>query len=244
MSDLPSDRFDLQRLVRDQLDLTLTADQGAAFERYRDLLLTWNAHTNLTAITDPFGVTVRHFLDSLLLLRVVNPPDGARLIDVGTGAGFPGLPLAIVKPAIKVTLLEATGKKTAFLAEVVRALGLPNVTILTSRAEDAGQMVDQREHYDLVTARAVAQLSILTEYLLPLCRVGGQCIALKGESAAAEIDAASPAIRLLGGKVARLEKVTLPHVADPHYLIVIDKIAPTPALYPRRTGVPSKKPLT
>ena len=233
----------LPQAAHDLLGLDLSAEQQGAFERYQRELIAWNDRVNLTAITDPLAVEMRHFLDSLTIQRAARLSAGMKVIDVGAGAGFPGLPLRIVFPAIQLTLLEATGKKIAFLEHVVSELNLTGVKTVNARAEEAGQESAYREQYDLVVARAVARLPILVEYLLPLCKLGGRCIAMKGESAMAEINLAEHAIRLLGGKFVQVTAVELPHVTETHYLIVIDKVAATPPHYPRRPGIPSKKPL-
>ena len=214
-----------------------------AFSIYADELLAWNEHTNLTAITAPEDVEMRHFLDSLSVLLAVPLTPGLRVIDVGTGAGFPGLPLRLLCPFIELTLLEATAKKTAFLEHIVSRLKLNNVRILTARAEEAGQDAATREKFDLVLARAVAQMPVLAEYLLPLCRVGGRCIAMKGETAVVEAQQAENALRILGGHVEKIIPVELPQVPDTHYLVVIQKVAATPEPYPRRPGIPAKRPL-
>ena len=233
----------LHEHAADLFGLSLTPEQQAAFSFYERELLAWNTHTNLTTITDPEAITVRHFLDSLSVSPVLPRTEGIRLIDVGAGAGFPGLPLTIVFPRIQVTLLEATGKKTRFLNHIITTLNLPNATTLNARAEEAGQMPDQRAQYAVAVARAVARLPALLEYLLPLVQIGGQAIAMKGETAPEEIADARRALDILGGQVKSVEAVKLPGLEDIHHLIVIEKIAPTPPQYPRRPGVPTRKPL-
>jgi 16S rRNA (guanine527-N7)-methyltransferase len=225
------------------LDIHLTDTQVAQFDTYAAELVAWNERVNLTAITDLPAIQVRHFLDSLTLIQAGILPDGARVMDVGTGAGFPGLPLQIAFPHIHTTLLEATGKKVAFLDHVIHALGLANARTVQFRAEEAGHLPEHREQYDLVTARAVARLPSLAEYMLPLTRIEGRCIAMKGASALTEAADARQALAVLGGRLAGVEAVTLPGVDEPHYLVVIEKIAPTPSVYPRKPGIPTRKPL-
>lgn len=228
------------------LGIAITPAHEAAFERYALELAAWNAHTNLTAITDPVGVRVRHFLDSLTLARMLpaaQAQTGLKLIDVGSGAGFPGLPLKIVFPDIEVTLLEATGKKIAFLRHVVEILDLSGVTFVNARAEEAGQNPDYREQYNIVAARAVARMPVLAEYLLPLVAVGGAAVAMKGSSAADETKSARKAFDTLGGKLRGIETFQLPETDESHHLVIVDKIAPTPAMYPRRPGMPTQKPI-
>jgi 16S rRNA (guanine527-N7)-methyltransferase len=233
----------LVRCSRELLGVDLTPEIQRAFSLYADHLLAWNKNINLTAITDPQAIEMRHFLDSLTVIRAISFQRSQRVIDVGTGAGFPGLPLRLVYPFIDLTLLEATAKKTAFLEHIVNVLKLGNVHVLNTRAEDAGQTLTTREQYDLVLARAVAHMSVLAEYLLPLCKVGGRCVALKGESAAAEVQQAESALRILGGHVEKVIRVELPQVTETHHLVVIEKIAATPPKYPRRAGIPGKRPL-
>lgn len=242
----PPAPINLDRLVRHArslFGLTLTPEQQRAFRTLAAELLAWNQHINLTAITEPDQIETRHFLDSIAVVRAVTLQPGQRVIDVGAGAGFPGLPLRILFPKIALTSVEATSKKTDFIRHVANRLDMPDVTVLHARAEEIGQDAAHREYYDVALARAVAYLPVLAEYLLPLVRIGGKMIALKGESAAREASEAEAALRLLGGEMKRLIAVELPEVAETHHLIVIEKVAATPAQYPRRVGVPSRKPL-
>ncbi|MBI5959205.1 MAG: 16S rRNA (guanine(527)-N(7))-methyltransferase RsmG [Chloroflexi bacterium] len=233
----------LVKCSRELLGLELSTEAQRAFGLYAEQLLAWNQDINLTAITDPQSIEMRHFLDSLSVIMAGPLLPGQRVIDVGTGAGFPGLPLRLIYPQIELTLLEATAKKTRFLDHMTTLLGLNNVRILTARAEEAGQIDAHREKFDVVLARAVAQMPVLSEYLLPLCKVGGRCVALKGETAAAEVQRAENALRILGGRLEKIIPVELPQVAETHYLVIIQKTAATPPLYPRRAGMPTKRPL-
>jgi len=227
----------------DELDVSLSAAQIEQFMTYQELLLEWNGRMNLTAVREPAEIRLRHFLDSLSCARVMGDLNGRSLIDVGTGAGFPGLPLKILFPQLKLTLVESVVKKTHFLQAVVDALALSDVTILTDRAELLGQSPQHRQQYDWAVARAVAELRVLVEYLLPLCAVGGSMLAQKGEGVAAEIANAQVAIQLLGGGDPTLAQVTLPDRDQPHYFVTVKKIGETPQKYPRRVGMPAKRPL-
>jgi len=236
------------------MGFALTPTHLEMFQAYYKNLIAWNQRFNLTAITEYEHAQIRHFLDSLTCLLAIGgaqggswwpgvPASGTRVVDVGSGAGFPGLPLKILYPQLVLTLLEAAGKKTDFLQHTVAHLDLGKVTVIHGRAEDLGRDEGHRESYDLVLARAVADLTVLVEYLLPLCRLGGKCIAQKGSSAHEELRAAQHAISLLGGQVHYLVPVELPGLAETRYLVVINKVARTPPQYPRRPGMPSKRPL-
>ena len=233
----------LHEIARSRLGLTLTRRQLDAFAWYGAELLSWNERFNLTAITDPSSVEAKHFLDSLSCLLALKPRTGDRLVDVGTGAGFPGLPLKIAMPWLQVTLVEATGKKAEFCQHVVDGLALEAVSVVHARAEEIGQMPEHRQAYDWAVARAVASLSVLAEYLMPLVRLGGKAIAQKGESGPAEAHAGEGALRLLGGRVHQLIPVEMPGIPETRFLVVMEKTAATPAEYPRRAGLPARRPL-
>jgi len=223
-------------------DIPLSRRQLDQFATYAGELRSWNERVNLTAITDPAEIEARHFLDSLRCALSWGAPPSS-LVDVGAGAGFPGLPLKILYPDLRLTLVDSVAKKARFLETVAAELGLSDVIVIADRAEALGQAAGHRESYDWAAARAVAELRVLAELLLPLCRVGGHMLAQKGDSAAAELAAAGPAIAAVGGGAARLTAIHLPEIEATHTLVVIDKAHPTAARYPRRVGVPSKKPL-
>ncbi len=233
----------LSQYARQQLGLSLSRAQLAALALYERELVDWNTRFNLTAIRDPQEIHTKHFLDSLTCLQAMREYTTGKLVDVGTGAGFPGIPLKIMLPKMHLTLVESVGKKAEFCRHVVKILDLPGVQVVQERAETLGQDPYFREHYDWAVARAVAILPILAEYLLPLVRVGGCMLAMKGESGPAEAHAAEHALRVLGGHLRQLMPVTLPGVAEERYLVVIDKVAATPGTYPRKVGVPAKRPL-
>ncbi len=234
---------EIENMAQSVLGLRLTRTQLSMLAHYERELLEWNTRYNLTAIDDPSKVRVKHFLDSLSCLPVMREKPMDRLIDIGTGAGFPGIPIKIVCPSLKLTLVDSVSKKIAFCEHVIKTLHLEEVEVIQERAEVVGQMPDHREKYDWSTARAVAALPVLAEYLLPLVRVSGSMLAMKGQDAPIEAHTAERAMRVLGGHLRKLVPVTLPGVADERYLIVIDKVAASPKAYPRRVGLPSKKPL-
>jgi len=226
-----------------KLGVVLAAQQQNQFEEYLRLLIYWNEQINLTAVRDPQSMVERHFYDSLTCTAVTGNLNGRKLIDVGTGAGFPGLPLKIAFPQLELTLVESITKKTDFLRIVVNKLGLSQVQILADRAETIAHLPEHRAQYDWAVARAVSELRVLAEYLLPFCRLGGCMLAQKGENAAAETAVATTAIHQLGGNEAVLHPIPLPGKPANHYLVVVEKVNDTPDKYPRRAGIAAKRPL-
>jgi len=233
----------LQRDAHHLFSLSLSTRQMTQLAVYERELLLWNEKFNLTAIRDVEGIRAKHFLDSLSCSLAWKEQIPRRLIDVGSGAGFPGIVLKLLYPALRLTLVESVGKKAKFCAHIVETLELDNVEILAERAEDVGQNLAHREKYDWAVARAVAAMPVLVEYLLPLVRVGGGVLAQKGEGGPAEVNASEKALKILGGRMRQLVKVELPGVADERFLVLIDKFAATPQAYPRKAGIPAKKPL-
>jgi 16S rRNA (guanine527-N7)-methyltransferase len=224
--------------------LELSSEQVDGFELYYQQLIAWNEWVNLTTITDYEEVQIKHFLDSLSCLQVLTSLAAQRrCIDIGAGAGFPGLPLKIVRPEMRLTLLETTGKKVLFLEHIVGQLGLGEVEIIRGRAEELGRRPGHREGYDAALARAVAQLPVLLEYALPLLEVGGIFVAQKGGEIEDEVEAARAAMEILGGRMKEVRAVDLPELEAPRHLVVVEKVAPSPQKYPRRAGIPAKRPL-
>ena len=219
----------------------LSEQQLSQLEVYARLLREWNEKMNLTAIVDDEGIALKHFLDSLALLRHAEIPTGARVADVGTGAGFPGVVLKIARPDIELVLIDSLQKRLNFLEEVLSQTGL-SAKLVHARAEDAGHDQSLRESFDFVTARAVANLSVLAEYCLPLVKVGGVFAPMKTAEAEQEIAEAKPAIAALGGKIREVQLYELP-VCGGRSVVVVDKTAPTPPKYPRQGTKISKKPI-
>ena len=223
------------------MGIELSDTQLAQFDRYAALLVEWNEKMNLTAITDPTEIVIKHFLDSLSFLNCVTPPRGAALVDVGTGAGFPAVPLKIARPDLKITLLDSLNKRLLFLQEVSAQLQLPMATV-HARAEEGGRNAQLREKFDIATARAVAALPVLSEYCLPFVKKGGMFVAMKGPSGPSELQDAEKALRLLGGQAEATHTRTLQDGSS-RTLIVIRKVNLTPPMYPRAGGKIAKAPL-
>lgn len=228
-----------------KLGLRLTLRQLEQFQVYYQELIDWNRRLNLTAITDYEEVQVKHFLDSLTVVQALKLPltKGMKLIDVGTGAGIPGIPLKILLPEIELVLLDATKKKTGFLEHITEKLKIKNTGVVVGRAEEVAHRTEYRQKFDIVLSRAVAELSALVELTLPFCAVGGRFIAQKKGDIETEIQAARQAILLLGGELVDVKTVELSEFSDKRQLVVIDKVGETPAQYPRRPGIPAKRPL-
>lgn len=226
-----------------QLDLKITEEQLNQFEKFYRLLVETNKNLNLTSIVEEKDVAVKHFLDSLSCLKAATFDDGMSLLDIGTGAGFPGIPLKICRPGLEVTLAESLDKRVCFLKEVIFKLGLKKIKAIHARAEDIGRSKDYRENYDRVVARAVAGLGVLAEYCLPAVKVNGFFLAMKGPKLEEEMIAAKKAIKILGGEVEETINLRLPITGDERNLVLIRKVKTTPEKYPRRAGIPQKKPL-
>ncbi len=237
----------MERLIAGavKLGIHLTPRQIEQFETYYRELVDWNQRMNLTAITGYEDVQIKHFLDSLTITLAWKPSVGAesRVIDVGTGAGIPGLPLKIVYPDIKLVLLDSVVKKSAFLQHLKQKLQLEDIEIVVGRAEEAAHQPEYREKFNVALSRAVAVLPTLVELTLPFCAIGGSVIAQKKGDIADEVKSAHHAIDLLGGKLREVKEVRLEEFKDERRLIVIDKLSPTPSQYPRRTGIPAKRPI-
>lgn len=232
----------LQRAAS-EYQISLTEKQQERFKLYNDLLLEWNEKMNLTAITEPDEVAVKHMIDSLSCYDKTVFKKGVKVIDVGTGAGFPGLPLKIWQEDINLTLLDSLNKRVNFLNTVAQSLALSDVMTIHSRAEDAGKKELYRECYDIAVSRAVARLNVLCELCLPFVSVGGYFIALKGSRYKEEAQEAEQAVKILGGAIERIVPIKLPRLEDSRAVIYIKKIKNTGKNYPRKAGIPEKSPL-
>lgn len=234
----------MERLIAGarKLGFELSHQQLDGFRRYYEELVRWNRRMNLTAIVDCEEVQLKHFLDSITVgLCLKDAP--VAVLDVGTGAGFPGLPLKLLYRSIRLSLLESKGKKSAFLHHITGVLGLEGVEILTGRAEDFAHVPAYRERYDFVLSRGVAKLNTLVELCLPFCASGGSFVAQRKGDVEAEVEGARDAIEALGGRVGQVRWVNLDELGEARALLTIDKHASTPQRYPRRAGIPQKRPL-
>ena len=225
----------------EELGIKLSKEQAEMFFNYMNLLLEWNEKINLTAITEEKEVIVKHFVDSLTIAKYI--PEGASLVDVGTGAGFPGIPLKIIRDDLKITLLDSLQKRINFLDVVIKELNLENIDTIHARVEEFGKNSKYRESFEVATSRAVANLSTLTEYLLPLVKVGGIAVCMKGSSIEEELETSKKAINVLGGKVSNVFEFDLPKTDIKRNIVIVDKINKTPSKYPRKPGMPSKEPI-
>ena len=228
------------------LGIKLNDEQLIQFELYFKELIRNNLSFNLTRVTGYEDVQTRHFLDSLSIMLIypkANLKSGIKVIDIGSGAGFPGIPFKIAYPESEVTLLEATGKKVLFLEKMIKLLNIQGLTAIKGRAEEAGNIKDYREKFDLVLSRSVAKLNILAELTIPFCKIRGNIVLHKGNDVSQEIECSEKAIRILGGSLAKVIKSNLPGQSTPRSLISIRKILSTNTRFPRRTGIPKKRPL-
>lgn len=239
-------KHDLTKLKQgvQALNIDITDEQLEKFDKYISLLIHWNKKMNLTAITEPEEIIVDHFLDSISILGEINMGEYDSIIDVGTGAGFPGLPIKIMEPHLNLVLLDSLKKRTEFLKVVTEELKLSNVEIIHSRAEDLARQENYRENFDLVVSRAVASLNILAEYCVPFAKVGGYFVSYKGPAADEELQESSKAIEILSGqREPEIKKVSVPFSQKTHKLVIIQKNTKTPKKYPRSPGKIKKSPL-
>ncbi|AZR74299.1 16S rRNA methyltransferase G [Anoxybacter fermentans] len=229
----------------EELGLIIKPEQIDLFEKFMDLMLDWNEKINLTAITEPYEVITKHFIDSVTPLAYAEKYelDLSSVLDLGTGGGFPGVPLKIIRPKISVLLADSLKKRIKYLELVIKELGLKDISVYHGRAEEMGQDPKFREKFTNVFSRAVAEMNILVEYCLPLVKVGGMFVALKGPDLEDELNQAKRAIKLLGGEIVGVECFDLPLINDSRTLVFIKKVNPTPGKYPRRPGKPKKNPL-
>ena len=223
------------------LGFNFSVEQLEKFYKYMNLLIEWNEKMNLTAITEPNDIILKHFIDSITINKYIE--NSVKVVDVGTGAGFPGIPLSIIRPDLQITLVDSLNKRLIFLQEIKKELELKNIDIVHARAEEFGQNKNYRETFDIATSRAVANLSTLSEYLVPLVKIKGKCVCMKASDAEEEIKQAENAVNILGGKIVKVEKFNLPNSDIGRTIIIINKEKSTNGKYPRKPGTPSKEPL-
>ena len=239
------EKYNIDSFEKDleELNINLEKRQICQFLKYYELLVEWNSFMNLTAITDFDEVIKKHFIDSLSLVKAIDLSKNYSVIDIGTGAGFPGIPLKIAFPNLEITLLDSLNKRIKFLNEVIEKLGLENIETIHGRAEDFAKDKNYRQSYDLCVSRAVANLSTLSEYCLPYVKTGGKFISYKSEKITDEMNAAKKAINILGGNISGQVDFNLPDSDIYRNLFIIEKIKDTPMKYPRKAGLPSKEPI-
>lgn len=238
------DKKEFEKVITEkakQIEITLTAKQIEQFYQYMELLIEWNQKINLTAIVEEKEIIEKHFIDCLTIVKHIKP--NTSLIDVGTGAGFPGIPIKIVREDVKVTLLDSLNKRINFLNEVIQQLGLEKIEAVHARVEEAGKNKNDREKYDVATSRAVANLTTLSEYMLPLVKLNGISICMKGPDVEEEMEASKKAIHILGGKIVMQDKLKLPDSDIKRNNIIISKVEKTPMKYPRKAGTPAREPI-
>ncbi len=223
------------------MEITLDENQINKFYKYMELLLEWNEKMNLTAITEPNEIILKHFIDSITISSYINSED--KVLDIGTGAGFPGIPLKILNKENEFTVLDSLNKRINFLNEVIQKLKLEKIRAVHSRAEEFIKIAGERESYDIITSRAVAKLNVLLEYMLPFTKLGGKCICMKSFEIDEEIEEAKKAIEILGGKIEKIDIITLPESDIKRKIVVIKKIKNTLEKYPRKAGTPEKEPI-
>ena len=233
-------RQDLEQKAR-QIQINLDEKQVDQFYKYMELLLEWNEKINLTAITEPKEIILKHFIDSITISSYINNDE--KVLDIGSGAGFPGVPLKILKKESEFTLLDSLNKRINFLTNVIQNLNLEKIRAVHGRAEEFIKISGERESYDIVTSRAVAKLNVLLEYMLPFTKIGGKCICMKAFEIDEELKEAKNAIEILGGKLEKVDIVTLPESNIKRKIVIIKKVKSTLAKYPRKAGTPEKQPI-
>lgn len=225
----------------DYFEININEKQISQLYTYMNLLIEWNEKMNLTAIVEPDEIIIKHFIDSLTINKFINK--NSNLLDVGTGAGFPGIPLKIIRDDISIELMDSLNKRIIFLEEVIKKLKLENITAIHSRAEELGNNKEYRQKFDYITSRAVAPLNYLVEYMIPFAKINGKCICMKGSNIEEELKEAQTAIIKLGGKIDKIEKIFIPETNIERNIIIIKKIKDTPKQYPRKPGIPKKQPI-
>ena len=224
-----------------QFGVDLSEKQQEAFYQYMQLLIEWNQKMNLTAITEPEEILTKHFIDSISIIPYIQ--EEKNILDIGTGAGFPGIPLKIVLPQNSFILLDSLNKRINFLKEVIRSLQLENIEAIHGRSEEFCKLKQKRENYDIVTSRAVAKLNVLLEYMLPFVKIGGKCICMKSSAIDEELDESQKAIGILGGRIEKVDAILLENTNIERKIVIIEKIKSTPEKYPRKAGTPVKEPI-